>query len=95
MPKMNHKNVVRYYSCWIEAMEPESKDVTRALRVAQQQRKMKKDASRAQLQSPEAEMTITDDEEIFTITQEDEKDTVNPRDNYTDEIPPESSEEEP
>ena len=39
-------------------------------------------------------MTITDDEELFTITQEDEKDTVIPRYNYTDEIPPECSEEE-
>ena len=95
MPKMNHKNVVRYYSCWIEAMEPENKDVTRALRVAQQQRKIRKVTVRPQLQSPEAEMTITDDEELLTITQEDEKDTVNPRDNYTDEIPPESSEEGP
>jgi len=34
MPKMNHKNVVRYYSCWIEAMEPEGKDLSRAMRVA-------------------------------------------------------------
>ena len=40
-------------------------------------------------------MTITDDEELFTITQEDEKDAVILRDNATDEIPSESSEEEP
>ena len=40
-------------------------------------------------------MTITDDEELFTITQEDENDTGIHRDNYTDDIPPESSEEEP
>jgi hypothetical protein len=38
-------------------------------------------------------MTITDDEELFTITQEDENDTRIHRDNYTDDIPPESSEE--
>ena len=75
-------------------MEPESKDVTRALRVALKLGKMKKFAERADPHSPEAEMTITDDEELFTITQEDEKDTVNQRDNYTDDIPPESSEEE-
>jgi hypothetical protein len=39
-------------------------------------------------------MTITDDEEAITITQEDEKDTVIPRENYTDEVQSESLEEE-
>jgi len=87
---MNHKNVVRYYSCWIEAMEPEGKDLNRAMRVAKQSRKIKHVPCRAQQESPEAEMTITDDEEVITITQDDEKDTVMPRDNYTDEVPSES-----
>jgi hypothetical protein len=32
MPKLNHKNVVRYYSCWIEAVEPHIPSINKALR---------------------------------------------------------------
>ena len=39
MPKMNHKNVVRYFSCWVEAVRPNLKAVRKAFKVAEERRK--------------------------------------------------------
>ena len=36
MQKMCHKNVVRYYSCWVEAMEPDNKVIMKAMKVAKE-----------------------------------------------------------
>ncbi len=32
MPKLNHKHIVRYYSCWIEAVDPHIGTIKKALR---------------------------------------------------------------
>lgn len=31
MPMLNHKNIVRYYSCWVEAVEPSSEALSKTL----------------------------------------------------------------
>ena len=32
MPRLNHKNIVRYYSSWIEAVEPCVRSITKAVK---------------------------------------------------------------
>jgi hypothetical protein len=39
MPKMNHKNVVRYFSSWIEAVQPDIKAVKKAVRAVEERKR--------------------------------------------------------
>lgn len=34
MPKLNHKNIVRYYSCWIEVVNPCLRSIKKAAKQA-------------------------------------------------------------
>ncbi len=34
MPKLNHKNIVRYYSCWIEVVSPCLRSIKKAAKQA-------------------------------------------------------------
>ena len=34
MPKLNHKNIVRYYSCWIEVVNPCLRSIKKAVKLA-------------------------------------------------------------
>jgi len=41
MPKLSHKHIVRYFSCWIEAVEPDIEVLNRAILQVQQTTKQK------------------------------------------------------
>jgi len=74
MPKMNHKNVVRYFSCWVEAAEPDCKAVKQACKVVEE-RKEKKRSSFAKQESPELEVSCDEDLELtYIISSENEDD---------------------
>jgi hypothetical protein len=42
MPKLNHKNIVRYYSCWVEAVEPSQATINQAIKYATRKLKQSK-----------------------------------------------------
>jgi hypothetical protein len=75
MPKMNHKNVVRYFSCWVEAVRPNLKAVRKAFKVAEERKKRgcKKGARFARQKSPEIDATLTEDRRFLSISEDEDK----------------------